>query len=292
MKSRPGRVTVTCGSDRSQASSPPAAVATRTTWWPVECLTSLVGPDVTSRPWSMIATESTAPRPCSSWWVLKTRVLPRSRISRNADLSSATLTGSRPGERLVHERCTSGSWRTVAMNWTFCWLPFESVSALRSATSPIRNRASQPSASARARLARHVIERARRRRAGRARPSARTGRAPRACSPRSGAATPASRGRARSTALVGPEEAEDDPHRRRLAGAVRAEETEDSPPSTVNVTPSSAWTSPNRLVRPSIASAMSSLPPPIRAPRPDDPASWRLSHARVPSATAEWAVFR
>ena len=28
------------------------------------------------------------------------------------------------------------------MNWTFCWLPFESSSALRSARSAIRNRSS------------------------------------------------------------------------------------------------------------------------------------------------------
>ena len=31
-------------------------------------------------------------------------------------------------------------WSAAAMNWTFCWLPFESSSARRPAISPIRNR--------------------------------------------------------------------------------------------------------------------------------------------------------
>ena len=37
------------------------------------------------------------------------------------------------------------------MNWTFCWLPFDSSSARRSAYSGIRKRVSQASASRRAR---------------------------------------------------------------------------------------------------------------------------------------------
>ncbi len=36
------------------------------------------------------------------------------------------------------------------MNWTFCWLPFESSSARRPAISPIRKRSSQTLASRRA----------------------------------------------------------------------------------------------------------------------------------------------
>ena len=135
--------------ERSQAMSPSVEVATRTTWWPVERLTSRVGPAVTIRPWSMIATESHSSSACSSWWVLNTTVLPRSRISVKAALSNATLTGSSP-EKGSSIRITSGSWRIVAMYWTFCWLPFESDSALRSAYSAIRKRASQWSASVRA----------------------------------------------------------------------------------------------------------------------------------------------
>ena len=78
----------------------------------------------------------------SSWWVLNTIVLPRSRISRKASLSIATLTGSRPTNGSSMSS-TSGSWRIVAMYWTFCWLPFDRRLGRRAPTSAIRNRASQ-----------------------------------------------------------------------------------------------------------------------------------------------------
>ena len=96
------------------------------------------------------------------------------------------LTGSRPvnGSSISS---TSGSWRTAAMNWTFCWLPLDSSSARRSAYSGIRKRRSQPAPpGAPDRAARRTATRSRR--AGRAPSSARRARALRAGSPRSGAA--------------------------------------------------------------------------------------------------------
>ena len=45
-------------------------------------------------------------------------------------------------------------------------------------------------------------------------------------------------------ALVREQQRGQDPHRRRLAGAVRAEQPEDAPVSTRRSTPRSAWTSP------------------------------------------------
>ena len=121
----------------------------RTAWRPVDRRTSRVDPLATIRPWSMIATESHRASACSSWWVLNTSVLPVSRSSRKADLSSATLTGSRPtnGSSISS---TSGSWSMVATYCTFCWLPLDRVSARRSARSAIRKRSSQAIASFRA----------------------------------------------------------------------------------------------------------------------------------------------
>ena len=93
----------------------------------------------------------------SIWWVEKTSVLPRSCISRKASLRRATFTGSRPvnGSSMSS---TCGSWRMAAMNWIFCWLPFESCSARRSAYSGIRKRSSHSRASRSAALALHAVE--------------------------------------------------------------------------------------------------------------------------------------
>ena len=174
----------------------------------------------------MIATASHSSSTVSIWWVEKIRVLPRSRISRNAALRSATLTGSRPlnGSSMIR---TSGSWRTAAMNWIFCWLPFESSSARRSAYSGTRKRVSQPRTSACGRLSRDAVQ------AGEEdelledlHPRVETAllgqvaeRPPRQIGRR--LAVPGDGARVR------PQDVEHDPHRGRLAGAVRAEEAED-----------------------------------------------------------------
>jgi hypothetical protein len=64
-------------------------------------------------------------------------------------------------------------------------------------------------------------------------------------------------------AAVGRQQTDDDPHRGRLAGPVRADEPDTSPSETENVRPSRARMSPYRLPR-SISSALWSA---FRAPR-------------------------
>ena len=198
----------------------------RTSRRPVDRRTSRSGPPTTIRPRSTIATDSHSASATSIWWVEKTTVRPRSRSSRNASRRSITLTGSRPVNGSSMSR-TCGSCRTAAMNWIFCWLPLDSCSARRPARSSARNRREPghrlaPGARPPARRGGR-----RRTRAGRGPASAGTGRAPRAGSPTSSAAAGGSRSRASVTsARVRLEHAERDPHRRRLARAVRAEEPE------------------------------------------------------------------
>ena len=67
------------------------------------------------------------------------------------------FTGSRPVNGSSMSR-TCGSCRTAARNWTFCWLPFDSSSARRSANSGTRKRASQDVASRVAMSARDALE--------------------------------------------------------------------------------------------------------------------------------------
>ena len=178
------------------------------------------------RPRSTIATDSHRASATSIWWVEKTTVRPRSRSSRNASRRSITLTGSRPVNGSSISR-TCGSWSTAAMNWIFCWLPLDSCSARRSARSSARNRRSQPSASRRARsegtpwrpgeeheLVEHLHPRVEPALLGEIAPG-------RARQQLALGAPP------RDPAGVGLEDAERDPHRRRLAGPVRAEEPED-----------------------------------------------------------------
>ena len=65
--------------------------------------------------------------------VLKTTVAPRRRISSTASFSTWALTGSRP-ENGSSRISSAGSDTTAAMNWTFCDIPFESVSICRSSS--------------------------------------------------------------------------------------------------------------------------------------------------------------
>ena len=174
----------------------------------------------------MIATASHSSSTISIWWVEKMRVVPRLRISPKASLRSETLTGSRPtnGSSMIR---TSGSWRIAAMSWTFCWLPFESSSARRFSYSGIRKRASQSRPRAGRLLARDRVERGEEDELlqdleagieaallGEVAPGL-----PRHL--RRWRAGPGHR------AAVGPEDVQDDPHRRGLAGPVRTEEPED-----------------------------------------------------------------
>ena len=59
--------------------------------------------------------------------VLKTTVVPRRRISRTASLSASALTGSRPEKGSSRIR-SAGLVMTEATNWTFCDMPFERAS--------------------------------------------------------------------------------------------------------------------------------------------------------------------
>ena len=202
-----------------------SATEIRTIRRPVARRTSRIGPPTTTRPRSTIATDSHSASATSIWWVEKTTVRPRSRSSRNASRRSITLTGSRPVNGSSMSR-TCGSCRTAAMNWIFCWLPFESCSARRSARSSARNRRSQSIATRRARSAGtpwrpaeelELLEDAHPRVQAALLGQVAPGRA------REAVALDAAPG---DPAGVGLEHAEGDPHRRRLARAVRAEESE------------------------------------------------------------------
>ena len=118
------------GSEASHGSRWSSPTEIRTIRRPVERRTSRSDPPTTIRPRSTIATDSHSASATSIWCVEKTTVRPRSRSSRNASRRSITLTGSSPvnGSSMS---ITCGSWRTAAMNWTFCWLPLDSCSALR-----------------------------------------------------------------------------------------------------------------------------------------------------------------
>ena len=67
------------------------------------------------------------------------------------------FTGSRPVNGSSMSR-TCGSCMTAARNWTFCWLPFESSSARRSANSGTRKRASHDRASRVGEVGGHALE--------------------------------------------------------------------------------------------------------------------------------------
>ncbi len=145
-RSMPTWMTRVPGIAASHGSRWSSATEIRTSRRPVARLTSRSRPPMTIRPRSTIATDSHSASATSIWCVEKTTVRPRSRSSRNASRSSITLTGSSPvnGSSMSS---TCGSCRTAAMNWTFCWLPLDSCSALRSARSSARNRLSQAIAS-------------------------------------------------------------------------------------------------------------------------------------------------
>ena len=184
------------------------------------------GPPTTTRPRSMIAIDSQSASTVSIWWVEKISVLPWSRSSRNASRRIATLTGSRPvnGSSISS---TSGSWRIAAMSWIFCWLPFDSSSARRLGElrhpepgQPVERLAARPVGcdAVERREVRELVEHDHPRVE-----AALLGEvAPRR--PRQGPAVGASPG---DRPAIGLEHAEHDPHRRRLAGSVRAEEPED-----------------------------------------------------------------
>ena len=174
----------------------------------------------------MIATESHSSSAFSSWCVLKTRVLPRSRISRNADLSSATLTGSRPANgSSISEHVGVVEDGRDELDLLLVALREPLGPAVGDVADP---ESPEPGQCVRARPApRDVVERREEHELvedahppvqaallghvapGPARPVRRL-----AVEPGHGS-------------RVGAEETEDDPHRRRLAGSVRAEETED-----------------------------------------------------------------
>ena len=186
-RSRPAAPRRRPGSDASQTgvASPPIAI--RSVRRPLARLRSRTRPPATSRPWSTIATDSHIASAASIWWVEKMSVRPRSRSSVNASRRRMRLTGSRPVNGSSISR-TSGSCRTAAMNWTFCWLPLDSSSARRVGVLGDAEAGQPAERVAPGLVRRHRRTASRSRRAGRGRSSAGRGRAPRAGSPTSGAA--------------------------------------------------------------------------------------------------------
>ena len=151
---------------------------------------------------------------------------------------------------------TAGSWRIAAISWTFCWLPFELLGAAGRVVGDAGARASP------ARAGRDVAGAI-----GDAKNTSWSRTWSRGYSPALlGEVAPRLAGHLgggnaepRHRAGIRPQDVEDDPHRRGLAGAVGTEEPEDWPLGTSNEMPSSAVTAPNRLTRPSRTRAPSPL---------------------------------
>ena len=166
-----------------------------------------------------------APRPSPSDGSRRSASGPGRASSRNASRSSATLTGSRPVNGSSISR-TGGSWRIAAMSWIFCWLPLDSSSARRSAELGDPEAGQPVERLATGAIRRDAVERCE------------IGELvdddhPRVEAALLGQVAPRPRGRTRlsvpfqvTVSAIGLEDAEDDPHRRRLARAVRAEEAE------------------------------------------------------------------
>ena len=231
---------------------------------------------------------------------------PPSACPRRIPDRTSTPTGSRP-ENGSSSTSTSGRWTSAAASWTRCWLPSESVSArslARSATpsSSIMRAACERASPAiepveprevdeliehahlrvQAALLRHVAE-----------PAARLG--------VDWSPEPPHLARVRL------QHAEGDPHRGRLAGAVRTDEPDHlARPRPENDTSSSATTSPNRRARPDELERASGLRqsattirwsgPPCRAPavraarRPPRPPRSTAPRGRSRSAAARSAT--
>ena len=110
-------------------------------------------PPATRRPWSTIATDSHSASAASIWWVEKMSVRPRSRSSSERLAQEDEVDRVEPGERLVHQqdlgvvqdRGDELDLLLVALG--------QLLGAALARSSGIRKRASQPSASRRARRA-------------------------------------------------------------------------------------------------------------------------------------------
>ena len=156
-------------------------------------------PSSTLRPRKIMKMRSHIRSAVAMSWVQKTTVVPRRRSSSTASLSTSRVDRIEAGERLVENEQRRASTTTAAMNWTFCAMPFESVSMLsvravrgssrrasQSSSRPIHRprrpplepavvaaAAGAPSSSCRGRAPRAGSRR------GRARPACRASRAPR-----------------------------------------------------------------------------------------------------------------
>ena len=183
-------------------------------------------PQATIRPWSMMPTRSHSRSTSSSSWLEKMTGTPASACSRSTPLITSTATGSSPANG-SSRTSMSGPKTSAAASWMRCWLPRLSAWSSASRRSARPKRSSQPRARLARLRARHAVQLAEVGQLLRHAHLRDTGRAPRACSrcgggPRrsSGMPEPAHR------AGVGREDAEHDPHRRRLAGAVAPDEPE------------------------------------------------------------------
>ena len=165
-------------------------------------------------------------------------MVPEAFRSRTTSRKNSWLTGSRP-EKGSSRIASAGRWRTAAMNWTRCWLPLESASSrscLRS-SSPIRSSHSQ---------ARRVLSR---RSSPRSRPRDTSDRQDRDLLVKTAVLgqiarpvgmQPTARGalaRNVDVSLVGPDDADEHPNGRRLAGAVWAQQGEDLAPADLEAEP-------------------------------------------------------
>ena len=173
-----------------------------------------------------IATDSHSRSTSSSWCEEKTTGTPSSASPCSTPLSTSTPTGSSP-ENGSSSTSSSGPCTSAAPSWTRCWLPSESDSTRSPARSAIPSRSSQPVGGLGRRGARQAVQRGEvgelvahahlRVEAALLRHVAEAGARLEVDRP----AAPA------DLAAVGLEHAEDDPHRRRLAGAVRPHEAEE-----------------------------------------------------------------
>ena len=94
-------------------------------WWPGRP----PSPETTSRPWSMIVTDSQRSSTRSSWWLEKSTQHPARACSTSTSPMASMPVGSRPASG-SSRTSSSGSCTRAAASCTRCWLPCDRLSTL------------------------------------------------------------------------------------------------------------------------------------------------------------------
>ena len=190
-------------------------------------MSSSIGPAATMRPLAMMTTSSHTSSTRSSWWLEKMTPTPAAARSRTTSVIVAMPIGSRPLNG-SSRTSSSGSWASATASWTRCWLPCDSSSSFDLARSPRPIRSSQRARRGRRVLRLHPVL------LGEVRelledphPRVQAALLGHVAEPQPRLAAD-DRAVPADLAAVRPGQAEDAAHRRRLAGAVGAEEADDA----------------------------------------------------------------